>query len=142
MKNQINMRVYKKYPNRRLYDTKDSCYVNLKDIKKRIIAFETIQVLDSKTKTDVTASILLQILSELQSGGGQQVMTNQTLMQLIRIYESPFSKIFNNYLEQSISLFVNQQKIVENQFDFSSLQETSNKFIKDWQNFFTGGNIK
>lgn len=142
MKNQINMRVYKKYPNRRLYDTKDSCYVNLKDIKKRIIAFETIQVLDSKTKTDVTASILLQILSELQSGGDQQVMTNQTLMQLIRIYESPFSKIFNNYLEQSISWFVNQQKIVENQFDFSSLQETSNKFIKDWQNFFTGGNIK
>ncbi len=55
-------RVIKKYQNRKLYDTKDSCYITLEEIAQLIKHGEDISVVDNKTKADVTSVILTQIL--------------------------------------------------------------------------------
>ncbi len=59
---QEDVRIIKKYQNRKLYDTKDSCYITLEDIAGLIRKGEEISVVDNRTKNDVTSIILTQIL--------------------------------------------------------------------------------
>lgn len=57
-------RVIKRYPNRKLYDTMESCYVTLDDIGQMIKEGEDIQVLDNTTREDLTSMTLAQIIFE------------------------------------------------------------------------------
>jgi len=54
----------KKYTNRRLYDTEKSIYVTLDYVTEVIRNGRKIRVIDTKTKEDVTAAILTQIILE------------------------------------------------------------------------------
>ena len=63
------LRTLKKYPNRRLYDTRTSSYITLADVKQMVLAGEDFEVRDAKTGEDLTRSILLQIILEEESGG-------------------------------------------------------------------------
>src|ERR1700761_5293813 len=78
-------RVLKKYPNRRLYDTRTSSYITLADVKKMVLAGEQFDVRDAKTGEDLTRSILLQIILEEESGGVPMFSTPM-LAQIIRFY--------------------------------------------------------
>ena len=49
----------KKYPNRRLYNTSTSSYINLDGIQQLILDGETVLILDSKTNENVTTATLL-----------------------------------------------------------------------------------
>lgn len=60
----MDVRVIRKYANRRLYDTSAKRYVNLDEIAEMIRAGADIQVVDAKTREDVTRSILTQIIVE------------------------------------------------------------------------------
>ena len=62
-------RLIKKYPNRRLYDTRTSTYITLADVKELVLAHEDFQVVDAKSGEDLTRSILLQIILEEEAGG-------------------------------------------------------------------------
>ncbi|RMF94976.1 MAG: hypothetical protein D6727_11645 [Gammaproteobacteria bacterium] len=57
-------RLIRKYVNRRLYDTTESRYVNLEDLRKLIIDGEEIRVTERATGADITAPVLLQIIAE------------------------------------------------------------------------------
>lgn len=59
-------KVIKRYQNRKLYDTSDSCYVTLEDISDMIKQGEEVQVIDNTTKEDLTAVTLAQIIFEEQ----------------------------------------------------------------------------
>ena len=59
-------RVIRKYVNRRLYDTQESRYVNLEELRRLIIDGEEIRVVERTTGNDITTSILLQIIGETQ----------------------------------------------------------------------------
>lgn len=59
-------KVIKRYQNRKLYDTQQSCYVTLDDIAKMIRTNENVTVVDNKTKRDITASTLSQIIFEAE----------------------------------------------------------------------------
>ena len=56
--------ILKKYANRRLYDTERSAYVTLNEVAELIKTGRQVEVIDAKTKEDVTAFILTQILLE------------------------------------------------------------------------------
>ena len=103
------MIVIKKYPNRRLYDTAQSCYVNLEYIKTLINDGKEFQVVDSKTKEDITKSLLLQIISESETNDNQSLLTNSLLKQLIRFYDSDMQFFVREYLEQSLVSLIEQQ---------------------------------
>ena len=48
------VRVLKKYPNRRLYDTQSSSYITLADVKQMVMGGESFVVRDAKTGEDLT----------------------------------------------------------------------------------------
>lgn len=103
----------KKYPNRRLYDTSASKYVNLEFIKQLIVDKHEFEVVDSKSGADLTKVILLQIISESESNDKQSVLTNELLKQLIRYYDSDMQVYVGQYLEQSLLSFMQQQDKIQ-----------------------------
>lgn len=58
------MRLIKRYPNRKLYDTEDKRYVTLNDIARLIRDGEELQVTDHTSGEDLTAITLTQIIAE------------------------------------------------------------------------------
>ena len=56
------VRVIKKYPNRRLYDTDASAYITLAEVKQLVMDGATFVVRDAKSGDDLTRSIPLQII--------------------------------------------------------------------------------
>lgn len=64
-------KIVKRYQNRKLYDTQQSCYVTLDDIAKMIRADEQVIVIDNKTKNDITAATLTQIIFEAEKKAAQ-----------------------------------------------------------------------
>src|ERR1700755_2231752 len=61
-------RTIKKYPNRRLYDTVESRYITLADIRRLVIDRIDFVVIDKKSQEDITRSILLQVIAEQEHG--------------------------------------------------------------------------
>ena len=117
------MREFKKYPNRRLYDIKESCYVTVEDIRQILIKGETITVVDSKTDKDLTRTVLLQIISEQESEGHQPILTNRVLEQMIRFYGAPAQGIVSRYIEQSIATFLEHEEKYRSRIqDFSGAE--------------------
>ena len=109
------MRVIKKYPNRRLYDTSKSTYITLDDVKTLVLNLERFKVLDSKTEDDLTRSILLQIIMEQEGDDGGSVMTNEVLQNLIRFYGQPLRGEMSKYLESSVRVFLDQHDTISDQ---------------------------
>lgn len=102
-------RVIKKYPNRRLYDTAESRYITLADVRKLVIDRVDFVVLDKTTQDDITRSILLQVISE-QEHASEPVMSRDFLSQIIRSYGGNMQSVVGSYLEQSLKLFDAQQR--------------------------------
>jgi len=107
-------RVIKKYPNRRLYDTEESRYITLADVKDLVINKIEFVVIDKKSGDDITRSILLQVISE-QEQQGEPIMSQDFLSQVIRSYGSAMPSFIANYLEQSLKLFMTQQQNLRGQ---------------------------
>jgi polyhydroxyalkanoate synthesis repressor PhaR len=102
-------RIIKKYPNRRLYDTVESRYITLADIRRLVIEKENFVVIDKKSQDDITRTILLQVIAE-QEHSGEPLMSRDFLSQVIRSYGGAMQGFVGNYLEQSLKLFMNQQQ--------------------------------
>jgi polyhydroxyalkanoate synthesis repressor PhaR len=102
-------RVIKKYPNRRLYDTVESRYITLADIRKLVIDRVEFTVIDKKSQSDITRSILLQVIAE-QEHSTEPVMSRDFLSQIIRSYGGATHGMIGSYLEQSLKLFAVQQR--------------------------------
>src|SRR4249919_3638338 len=103
------LRIIKKYPNRRLYDTEISSYVTLEDVRQLIVEGEEFEVRDARTGADLTRSVLLQILAEHEDIG-QPIFSTQLLTTVIRFYGDSLQGIIGNYLERSIQMFNDQQQ--------------------------------
>ena len=97
-------RTIKKYPNRRLYDTTESRYITLADIREHVINGIDFVVIDKKSGDDITRSILLQVISE-QEQNGHAIMTQRFLSQVIRSSGNGTSGSLSEYLEQSLDFF-------------------------------------
>lgn len=103
------MRLIKKYPNRRLYDTEISSYITLGDVRQLVLDSERFKVQDAKTKEDITRSILLQIIIE-QEDDGEPILSIETLERIVRFYGDDLQSMVSSYLDKSLKLFVDQQE--------------------------------
>ena len=103
------MHELKKYPNRRLYNSTESRYVTIDDVRKLIVGGESIHVVDGKDGDDITRSVLLQILAEQETEGHESVLTNRVIEQLIRFYGDRMGGVVGRYIEQSIVAFMDHQ---------------------------------
>ena len=102
-------RVLKKYPNRRLYDTRSSAYITLSDVKDMVLNQEEFEVRDAKSGEDLTRSILLQIILDEESAG-VPMFSSQMLAQMIRFYGHSMQGMMGAYLEKNLQTFVELQK--------------------------------
>jgi polyhydroxyalkanoate synthesis repressor PhaR len=114
-------RLIKKYPNRRLYDTKTSSYITLADVKQMVLKNEAFQVLDAKSNEDLSRQILLQIILDEESSG-MPMFSSDLLSQMIRSYGSAMQGFMGSYLEKNLEGFQQMQK---------ALQEQSQKLYGD-----------
>ncbi len=110
-----DIRVIKKYPNRRLYDTQDSRYITLQDVRQLVLDGAVFEVVDKKTGENITRCILLQVISE-QEAQGEAVMSEDFLAQVIRAYSGAVPEVIRNYLERTLKLFIDQQQKVADNF--------------------------
>jgi polyhydroxyalkanoate synthesis repressor PhaR len=102
-------RIIKRYPNRRLYDTVESRYVTLADLRRLVLDRVDFTVVEQKTGADITRSMLLQVIAE-QEHAGEPIMSEDFLAQVIRAYGGSMQGFVGSYLEQSLKLFMAQQQ--------------------------------
>ncbi len=102
------IRVIKKYPNRRLYDTESSAYITLTEIRELVMGSAAFVVRDAKTGDDLTRSILLQIILEEESGG-EPMFTEAVLTNIIRFYGNAMQSFMGDYLEKNVQTFMDLQ---------------------------------
>ena len=108
------MRLIKKYPNRRLYDTQTSSYITLADVKELVLKHEEFQVVDAKSAEDLTRAILLQIILDEESTG-KPMFSHDILTQFIRFYGNAMQGFMGTYLERNVEAFLEIQKRLKEQ---------------------------
>jgi polyhydroxyalkanoate synthesis repressor PhaR len=84
------VKIIKRYQNRKLYDTHESSYVTLDEIAKMIKGGEDLRVIDNKTKNDITAATLTQLLYESERKAKTQPSV-ELLKEIIRHGDGSFS---------------------------------------------------
>ncbi len=102
-------RLIKKYPNRRLYDTAESRYVTLSEVKDLVMRGIAFKVIDSQSEEDITRTILLQIIMD-QESGGQPLFTADMLSRFIRLYGDATQSMFTAFLDEGMQFFAQQQR--------------------------------
>ncbi len=129
------IRILKKYPNRRLYDTLTSSYITLADVKRMVLEGAPFEVRDAKSGDELTRSILLQIILEEETGGVPMFST-QMLAQIIRFYGHAMQGVMGSYLEKNL------QALAEMQGRFAEpgkgLYDTSALTPEGWTKFVSG----
>ena len=103
------MRIIKKYPNRRLYDTATSGYITLADVKQMVVENTPFLVRDAKTNEELTRAILLQIILE-EEAAGVPMFSNEMLAQMIRFYGGAMQGVVGGLFEQNVRAFMDFQK--------------------------------
>ncbi len=130
-----SVRVLKKYPNRRLYDTQTSSYITLADVKQMVLDGETFEVRDAKTGDELTRSILLQIILEEETGG-MPMFSTPMLAQVIRYYGHAMQGMMGSYLETNLQAFVDMQARLAEQS--KGLYDPKTFTPETWTQFISG----
>ena len=108
-------RTIKKYPNRRLYDTANSGYITLADVKQMVLENIEFQVIDAKSGDDLTRS---DPAADHPRGGSRRhadVQLARCWSQMIRFYGSAQQTIMGSYIEQNVKAFLAIQKKLQDQ---------------------------
>jgi polyhydroxyalkanoate synthesis repressor PhaR len=122
-------RIIKKYANRRLYDTADSRYIALDDVRQLVAGGEQFRVIDARSGEDITRSILLQIIVE-QEEKGQPMLSTRLLEQIIVNYGDTLQSFVGTYLEKSMDAFMRQQRTLQDQME-SMLRMAPSSVLKE-----------
>ena len=102
-------KIIKKYPNRSLYDTSQSKYISLADLKQYVLEDTPFVVQEAKSKKDITRQVLLQIISE-EENAGTPIFTTEVLRRFIGIYGNTAAAPYSTYIEQMSSLLDQQTR--------------------------------
>lgn len=106
---------YKKYANRRIYDTQSSHYVTLQELADVIRQGNAVQIIDAKTKDDVTAFVLTQIVLE-QAKRKNTLLPSPVLHLIIQYGDNVLLEFFETYLQQIVHNYIRYKKSVDDQF--------------------------
>jgi len=133
----------KKYANRRLYDMEKSAYVTLNQVADLIRQGRQVEVVDAKSKEDVTASILSQII--LEEAKNKNILLPVPVLHLIIQYgDNVLGEFFEKYLQQMIQTYLAHRHAVDDQFkkwlemgqDFSNMAQETMAGLSPFKSFF------
>jgi polyhydroxyalkanoate synthesis repressor PhaR len=132
-------RIIRKYANRRLYDTEASRHINKDDVRRLIASGKDVRIVDEGSGDDITRSVLLQLVAE-QELGGQPVLSDKMLTQIIRFYDHPMQGMLGSYLQQSFESFLQQQSTLQEQMQemmnsgpFAVMKDVAKQNVEAWQ---------
>ena len=132
------LRIIKKYPNRRLYDTEQSKYITVADLRALITDGIDIEVQDAGNGDDITRSVLLQIIND-QENKDEPMFTTEILTRMIRFYGGQSQHMFTDYLGKSLEVFLEQHQTYQNsltemfeQSPMHSLTEITRRNMEIW----------
>ena len=140
MRNTVKL---KKYANRRLYDTEKSAYVTLNQVADIIRQGRQVEVVDAKTKEDVTAFILTQII--LEEAKNKNFLLPVPLLHIVIQYgDNVLVDFFEKYLQQMVETYMAHKSAVDDQFkqwldlgaDFSNLAQKTMAGMTPFKSFF------
>lgn len=103
-------KIIKKYPNRSLYDTNQSKYISLFDLRQYVLQDQEFMVQEVKSKRDITRQVLLQIIAD-EENSGAPIFTAQVLRRLISVYGNAKADPGGGYIEQMSSLLEQQTRL-------------------------------
>jgi polyhydroxyalkanoate synthesis repressor PhaR len=133
----------KKYSNRRLYDMEKSAYVTLNQVADLIRQGRLVEVVDAKSKEDVTASILSQII--LEEAKKKNILLPVPVLHLIIQYgDNVLGEFFEKYLQQMIQTYLAHKHAVDDQFkkwlemgrNFSNTAQETMAGLSPFKSFF------
>ena len=107
--------VIKRYGNRRLYNTETKSYVNYEELAKIIREGSDVVVIDSKSKDDVTKSVLIQLILE-EEKKDESVLPTDFLFQVLRSRNDSMQDFFRNHLSASFDAYMKTKEQFDNQF--------------------------
>ena len=109
--------VIKKYANRRLYDTASSRYVTLEDLALMVREGTEFTVEDAREGTDITRSVLGQIIFEQEAKSGQSLLPTEFLRRVIALYGDGLGAVVPSYLEESMRAFARGEEQLRAQLE-------------------------
>jgi len=118
------VKIIKRYQNRKLYDTHESSYVTLEEIAKMIRNGEDLKVIDNKTKNDITASTLTQLLYESERKSSAQTPVG-LLKEIIRHGDGSFSGYIRTKLGAEVAKFEQEAPRATAESTLTSSQNTA-----------------
>jgi polyhydroxyalkanoate synthesis repressor PhaR len=133
----------KKYANRRLYDTEKSTYVTLNQVADLIRQGRQVEVVDVKTKEDVTAFILTQIILE-EAKNKKFLLPIPVLHLIIQYGDNILGDFFEKYLQQMITTYVAHKNAADEPFkkwlemglDYSTMAQKTMTDFTPFKSFF------
>jgi polyhydroxyalkanoate synthesis repressor PhaR len=105
----------KKYGNRRLYDTERNSYITIDQVAELIRGGREVRVIDAKTREDVTAFILTQILLD-EAKKKNFLLPIPLLHIIIRYGNTVLEEFFDKYLQQIIGNYLEYKSTMDEQF--------------------------
>jgi polyhydroxyalkanoate synthesis repressor PhaR len=130
-------RIIRRYPNRRLYDTEQSRYVSLDDLKELVLKTISFEVRDSKTHENITRTVLLQILFD-QESQSTPLFSDTLLRSFICFYSHPLGvSNIAPFLEKSLEAFHTWTASAPTPVQASPLPSPTswNPWLSWWENF-------
>lgn len=125
-----------RYPNRRLYNTTSSEYINLSDVSLLVKEGNNIKIEDKETGEDHTKQYLLQIISNIENKDGN-VLSENTLIEIIKSYNKTSQKIMPDIIDKTFEFYKQQQdeflKIIPNKNSQSTFNDNASETFKEWQ---------
>ena len=104
----------KKYPNRRYYDATQSRHLTLEEIRSLVQQGYDLHVVDARTKADITAQVLTQIILELDTPKLDSLPV-PLLVRIIRMNDQLVKDFIEKYFNQALKSFLDYQQQLEEQ---------------------------
>jgi polyhydroxyalkanoate synthesis repressor PhaR len=130
-------RLIKKYKNRRLYDTETSQYITIEQLQHYVVDGIAFRIEDSETGKDLTNTVLLQIIVEMEAGP-TQFLSPEILRQIISLANHPMHASLKSMMEQ---MFQAMDKPLQNnpyQKATEAWNEQMKQVMQQWQSLFKG----
>lgn len=99
---EVTTKTIKRYQNRKLYDTHQSCYVTLEEISQMIRNGDDLQVIDNNTKNDITKNTLVQLLYESERKNPDPIPV-ELLKEIIAKGHGSFSGYIRRHMTGEVS---------------------------------------
>lgn len=129
-------KIIKRYPNRKMYDTEESRYVNLDELAAMIREGIEVRVVDHKSGEDVTGMVLAQILYE-EERRKQGTLSTDVMQRIVRFGEENLGpwlqRVFSTTEHPLQSVRGEVEDHVRKLVEKGQLTaEEANRFMREW----------